>query len=225
MCSPEQVRFFVRHYPKSKMKDGGCLFNNNAPVGKNTISNYVKEVAEFTGFENWKRCTGYAPRKRCSEVMAEARIDIGEQCRMTSHKTLTAHQMCLMKEREGIKDQRRKAIMCNPIMEANNDKCDAMDDEKPSHKKMKLDSGEEPIYFLKKESANDYSSPSNAFAQISASSHGHFAQQSANVSGHFQPAFSPNLIFTMAMHLINKLASQVNILITSITAQIQAPRV
>ena len=120
--------------------------------------------------------------------------------------------MHLMKQRECVKDQRRKAIMHSPIMEANNDKCDAMDDEKPSHKKMKPDSGEEPVCFLKKESTNecsspsndfaqnssssyghlDYSSPSNAFAQNSASSHGHFAQQSANVSGYFQPAFYPN---------------------------------
>ena len=52
MCIPDQVRFFVRPYPKSKMMDGGYLFNNNTPVGKNTISNYVKEVAEFSGFEN-----------------------------------------------------------------------------------------------------------------------------------------------------------------------------
>ena len=33
---------------------------------------------------------------------------------MTGHKTLTAHQEYLMKERESVKDDRRRAIMYNP---------------------------------------------------------------------------------------------------------------
>ena len=93
MCPPDQVRFFVRPYRKTKMKYDGYTFKIKTPVGGNIISNYVKEVAEFIGFENWERCTGHAPRKRCHDAMAEARIDTGEQCRMSGHKTLTVHKI------------------------------------------------------------------------------------------------------------------------------------
>jgi len=53
--------------------------------------------------------------------MAKARIDITKQCRMTSHKTLTAHQEYLIKERESVKDDRRRAIMYNPPSPISND--------------------------------------------------------------------------------------------------------
>ena len=99
MCSPDQIRFFCR--PNAKHTDA-VKFNPKNPIGKNCFNKHYKEFAETAGFKNWERCTAHAGRKRCSEFVAEARIDMAEQCRYTGHKTLTAYQVHLSKKRKTV---------------------------------------------------------------------------------------------------------------------------
>ena len=54
--------------------------------------------------------------------MAKARIDITEQYRINSHKTLTTHEEYLIKEDKSVKDNRYRAIMYNSPSPINNRK-------------------------------------------------------------------------------------------------------
>jgi hypothetical protein len=68
LCAPTQVRLFCQQASKKQLKafianNLPYLYNENQPVGENTIDGCTKEFAKAMGFENWERCTNHGNRK------------------------------------------------------------------------------------------------------------------------------------------------------------------
>ena len=68
LCAPTQERVLCNPANKAILKEFQLqkllyLYNQNLPIGPNTISTATKELALEMGFKDWERCTGHGLRK------------------------------------------------------------------------------------------------------------------------------------------------------------------
>ena len=57
---------------------GKYYFNTNKKVSKKWFSQYVRNIAIRARFDNSKRCTGHAPRKRYHDLIAINKVLLGK---------------------------------------------------------------------------------------------------------------------------------------------------
>jgi len=76
MCSESQLFLFCKPVPADKVI-GNTYFYPDKPVTKSEFCNMVRDVAQFSCFDNAERCTAYAPRKCVHDLMVFHKVPLG----------------------------------------------------------------------------------------------------------------------------------------------------